>query len=274
MTWGRTAATIVTMIEFHSLTKRYGSTVAVDDLTASVPAGAVTGFLGPNGAGKSTTMRLAVGLDAPTTGAVHLDGRPYASFQHPLRVVGTLLDAGAIDGSRSAIDHLGWLARSQRIDRGRVTTILDMVGLADGADRRIRTFSLGMQQRLGIAAALLGDPRILVLDEPMNGLDPEGIRWIRALLRALAAEGRTVLVSSHLIAEMAITADRLLILSQGRLVADTTVTALAGGDPAAPGGSVSEALEVAYLRLTGTGSAAGAGSTARPGSTARREDAR
>ncbi len=215
----------------RGLTKRYGATLAVDDLSVTVRPGFVTGFLGPNGAGKTTTLRLALGLAEPTAGSALIDGRPYRRIARPLCEVGALLDAGAIDGGRSAADHLGWLARSHRIGRERVRSLLEQVGLAGVARHRVATYSLGMKQRLGIAAALLGDPGLLLLDEPVNGLDPDGVRWLRELLRSLALEGRTVLLSSHLMSEMAITADRLIIIGRGRLIADTTVAELADRHP-------------------------------------------
>ena len=211
----------------RGLTKRYGATLAVDDLSVTVRPGFVTGFLGPNGAGKTTTLRLALGLAEPTAGTVMIGGRPYRRLARPLCEVGALLDAGAVDGGRSAADHLGWLARSHRIGRGRVRSLLEQVGLGGVARHRVATYSLGMKQRLGIAAALLGDPALLLLDEPVNGLDPDGVRWLRELLRSLALEGRTVLLSSHLMSEMAITADRLIVIGRGRLIADTTVAELA-----------------------------------------------
>jgi ABC-2 type transport system ATP-binding protein len=211
------------MIEATGLTKRYGATVAVDDLSFVVPPGKVTGFLGPNGAGKSTTMRLVLGLDAPTSGSVTVNGRPYAAWRRPLFQVGGLLEAKAFHGGRSAANHLRWLALSNGIPRARVDQVLDLVGLRGVARRRAGGFSLGMAQRLGIAAALLGDPPVLLLDEPVNGLDPEGVVWIRTLLKALAAEGRTVFLSSHLMSEMALTADRLIIIGRGRLIAQTTI---------------------------------------------------
>ena len=217
------------MIELRNVTKRYGTTVAVDDLTFEVRAGEVTGFLGPNGAGKSTTMRMIVGLDAPSSGSVTVDGRRYRDLRFPLRHVGALLDAKAIHPGRSARDHLGWLADSNGISRQRVDEVLDLVGLADVAGRRSGGFSLGMSQRLGIATALLGDPGTLLLDEPVNGLDPEGIQWIRQLLRSLADEGRSILVSSHLMSEMAQTADRLVVVGRGRLIAEGTVPDLVRG---------------------------------------------
>jgi ABC-2 type transport system ATP-binding protein len=214
------------MIDVRGLTKRYRQTVAVDDLTVTIRPGVVTGFLGPNGAGKTTTMRVALGLAAPTAGEVLLGGREYRTIPLPLLEVGALLDATAVETGRTALDHLRWIARSHRIAEARVTSLLEQVGLAAVANRRIATFSLGMKQRLGIAAALLGDPAILVLDEPVNGLDPDGVRWLRDMLRALAAEGRTVFLSSHLMSEMAITAERLVIIGRGRLIADTSVADL------------------------------------------------
>ncbi|MEU3760704.1 ABC transporter ATP-binding protein [Streptomyces albogriseolus] len=211
----------MTSIDVRDLTKEYGAGRAVDDLTFTVPPGRVTGFLGPNGAGKSTTMRLVLGLDHPTSGSATLGGRPYASLREPLRRVGALLDAGAALGSRTGRDHLRVLAATHRIPDRRVDEVLEETGLAPAARRRVRTYSLGMRQRLGIAAALLGDPEVVMLDEPSNGLDPEGIVWIRGLLRRLADEGRTVLVSSHLMHETAAFADHLVVLGRGRLLADT-----------------------------------------------------
>ncbi|TGN72706.1 ATP-binding cassette domain-containing protein [Streptomyces bauhiniae] len=213
----------MTSIELRDLTKEYGGRRAVDRLTLTVRPGQVTGFLGPNGAGKSTTMRLVLGLDRPTSGTATLDGRPYAQLRDPLRRVGALLDARAAHGSRTAHDHLLALAVSNRLPATRVGEVLERTGLASVARRRVRTFSLGMRQRLGIAAALLGDPEVILLDEPANGLDPEGIVWVRTLLRGLAAEGRTVLVSSHLMGETAAFADHLVVLGRGRLLADTPV---------------------------------------------------
>jgi ABC-2 type transport system ATP-binding protein len=217
------------MIALTDITKRYGPTVAVDHLSFEVRPGEVTGFLGPNGAGKSTTMRMIVGLDAPTSGQVTIGGRRYWDLRFPLRHVGALLEARAVHPARNAADHLRWLADSNGIGRRRVDDVLDLVGLADVARRRSGGFSLGMGQRLGIAAALLGDPATLLLDEPVNGLDPEGILWIRQLLRDLAAEGRTVLVSSHLMSEMALTADRLIVVGRGRLIAEGTVAEVVRG---------------------------------------------
>ena len=211
----------MTSIDVRDLTKEYGARRAVDDLTFTVPPGRVTGFLGPNGAGKSTTMRLVLGLDRPTAGSAGLGGRPYASLREPLRIVGALLDTGAALGSRTGRDHLRVLAATHRIPDRRVDEVLEETGLAPAARRRVRTYSLGMRQRLGIAAALLGDPEVVMLDEPSNGLDPEGIVWIRVLLRRLADEGRTVLVSSHLMTETAAFADHLVVLGRGRLLADT-----------------------------------------------------
>src|SRR5947209_1365158 len=211
------------MIEAIGLTKRYGSTVAVDDLSFTVPPGQVTGFLGPNGAGKSTTMRLILGLDAPTSGTVRIDGRPFTKVAYPMREVGALLDAKAIHGGRSAYNHLLCLAQTNNLPKSRVGEVLELVGLAEVAKKRSRGFSLGMGQRLGIAAALLGDPKLLMFDEPVNGLDPEGILWIRNLMKQLATEGRTVFVSSHLMSEMENTADHLIVIGRGRLVADCTV---------------------------------------------------
>ena len=211
------------MIEAVGLTKRYGERVAVDRLSFSVRPGLVTGFLGPNGAGKSTTMRMILGLDAPSAGAVTVNGRPFATLDNPMREVGALLDAKAIHGGRSAYHHLLCLAQSNNLPRRRVDEVLDIVGLTGVARKRSKGFSLGMGQRLGIAGALLGDPKVLMFDEPVNGLDPEGILWIRNLMRSLAAEGRTVLVSSHLMSEMEHTADHLLVIGRGRMIADCTV---------------------------------------------------
>ncbi|MEU1877473.1 ATP-binding cassette domain-containing protein [Streptosporangium sp. NPDC020072] len=210
----------MTAIRAIGLTKEYGGTTAVAGLSFDVRPGLVTGFLGPNGAGKSTTMRMTLGLDRPTSGTVTVGGVPYGELRHPLRKVGALLDAKAVHGGRSARDHLLAIARSNAIPASRVGEVLETVGLGAVAGRRIGGFSLGMSQRLGIAAALLGDPEILLFDEPVNGLDPDGILWIRTLMRDLAAEGRTVFVSSHLMSEMAQTADRLVVIGRGRLIAD------------------------------------------------------
>jgi ABC-2 type transport system ATP-binding protein len=223
------------IIEVQNLRKRYGSTVAVDGLTFTVSPGQVTGFVGPNGAGKSTTMRVILGLDAPDEGTALVGGRPYRTLRHPLHEVGALLDASAIHPSRSAHDHLLWMAHASGIPRRRVDDVLELVGLASVARKRAGGFSMGMQQRLGIASALLGDPPVLMFDEPVNGLDPEGIRWIRGFLQSLAAEGRAVLVSSHLMGELEGTADHLVVIGRGRLVADTSVDALLSG---ASGGRV------------------------------------
>ncbi|WP_430788934.1 ABC transporter ATP-binding protein [Actinoplanes sp. G11-F43] len=208
-------------IEVCGLTKRYGAKEAVSDLSFTVRPGRVTGFLGPNGAGKSTTMRAVLGLDRPTSGTAIVAGRPFTAAERPMRLLGAMLDAAAVHGGRTAFRHLLGLARSNGIGRSRVEEVLGAVGLTDVAGQRIKGFSLGMRQRLGIAAALLGDPPVLMLDEPVNGLDPDGIRWIRGFLRSLAAEDRTVLVSSHLMSEMQDTADHLLVVGRGRLIADT-----------------------------------------------------
>jgi ABC-2 type transport system ATP-binding protein len=211
------------MIEARGLTKRYGDTLAVDDLSFNVEPGKITGFLGPNGAGKTTTMRLILGLDRPTAGTVTVNGQPFAQLAYPMHEVGALLDAKAVHGGRSAYNHLLCLAETNGLPRRRVGEVMALVGLSEVAHKRSKGFSLGMGQRLGIAAALLGDPAILMFDEPVNGLDPEGILWIRNLMKALAAEGRTVFVSSHLMSEMEHTADHLLVIGRGRLIADCTV---------------------------------------------------
>jgi ABC-2 type transport system ATP-binding protein len=229
------------MIEVRGLRKRYGATVAVDGLGFEVRPGMVTGFLGPNGSGKSTTIRLVLGLDRPDAGQALIGGRRYRELPWPLREVGALLEARAFHPGRSAGAHLRALAASNAIPRSRVEEVLGLVGLAEVAGRRAGTFSLGMSQRLGLAAALLGDPGVLLLDEPVNGLDPEGIRWIRDLLRSLAAQGRAVLVSSHLLGETARVADRVVVIGQGRLLADAPVAELAAG-PAS--------LEEAFFALT------------------------
>ncbi|MGW4892145.1 ABC transporter ATP-binding protein [Kitasatospora sp. NPDC004240] len=208
------------MIELHELTKRYGDTLAVDGLSFQVPPGVVTGFLGPNGAGKSTTMRMILDLDRPTSGRVTLDGKRYGHLSEPLKYIGALLEAKAVHPGRTARDHLLWLAQSNRIPTARVDEVLGLVGLTSVARKRSRGFSLGMGQRLGIASALLGDPEIVMFDEPVNGLDPEGILWIRNLMKRLASEGRTVFVSSHLMSEMSLTADHLVVIGKGRLLAD------------------------------------------------------
>lgn len=233
------------MIEVQGLSKRYGAVQAVDDLTFTVQPGHVTGFLGPNGAGKSTTMRMIVGLDKPTSGTALIDGTEYRNLANPAQKVGALLDAKGVHPNRSARASLLWQAQAAGLPASRVDEVLGLVGLSEVAGKRVGGFSLGMNQRLGIAAALLGDPEVLILDEPVNGLDPEGIRWVRGLLKALADEGRTVLVSSHMLAEMAQTADQLVVIGRGRLVADTSVADFirgnsrvttvvrAAGDPAA-----------------------------------------
>ncbi|MBG0564208.1 ABC transporter ATP-binding protein [Actinoplanes aureus] len=213
-------------IEVRALRKRYRSTVAVDGLSFTVRAGEVTGFVGPNGAGKSTTMRLILGLDTPDGGQALVNGRSYRSLRTPLTQVGAVLDASALHPGRRARDHLLWMAYSNGISKRRVSDVLEQVGLASAARRRAGSFSLGMQQRLGIAAALLGDPPVLMFDEPVNGLDPDGIVWIRNLMRSLAAEGRAVLVSSHLMGELEDTADHLIAIGRGRLIADTSVAEL------------------------------------------------
>ena len=234
---------VAAVIEVNELTKRYRDAVAVDELSFTVEAGMVTGFLGPNGAGKTTTMRVLVGLVEPTGGEALIGGRPYSSFPCPLREVGALLDANAVHPGRSAVEHLRWLARTNGIGPSRVAAALDQVGLTDAARTRVGRYSLGMRQRLGIAAALLGDPGVLIFDEPVNGLDPQGVRWIRELMRSLAADGRTVLISSHLMSEMELTADRLVIIGRGRLLMDTTIGELVNTEGFTT-------LEEAYLSLT------------------------
>ncbi|MGP8205803.1 MAG: ABC transporter ATP-binding protein [Acidimicrobiales bacterium] len=211
------------MITAHSLTKRYGAATAVDNLTFEVRPGVVTGFLGPNGSGKSTTMRMVMGIDIPDSGSALIGGKPYSELAWPLRQVGGLLEAKAFHSARTARNHLRWLALTNDIPLRRVDEVLDQVGLTSVANRRAGKFSLGMGQRLGIAATMLGDPQVLLFDEPVNGLDPEGIRWVRHFLIDLAAEGRTVFVSSHLISEMALTADQLVVIGRGRLIAETSV---------------------------------------------------
>jgi ABC-2 type transport system ATP-binding protein len=211
------------MIEARNLTKRYGETTAVNDLTFTVKPGVVTGFLGPNGSGKSTTMRLILGLDAPSEGEVKVNGKRYAEFAAPLHEVGALLEARSVHTGRSAYNHLLAQAQTHGIPRSRVDELIELVGLESVAKKRAGQFSLGMGQRLGIASALLGDPEVVMLDEPVNGLDPDGIRWIRGLMKTLAAEGRTVFLSSHLMSEMALTADHLIVIGRGRLIADVSV---------------------------------------------------
>ncbi|MBG0819635.1 ATP-binding cassette domain-containing protein [Planomonospora sp. ID91781] len=230
------------MIEVSRLSKRYGKKPAVDDVSFTVEPGRVTGFLGPNGAGKSTTLRLLLGLDRPDGGTALIAGQRYRDLRHPLRTVGALLDGAGPVPERRGIDHLAWIAQSNRIPRRRVHEALDLVGLTDAARQRVKGYSLGMGQRLGIAAALLGDPEILVLDEPVNGLDPEGIRWVRNLLREYAASGRTVLLSSHLMAETAGTADDAIVIADGRIVAHGSLDEISAGH---------ESLESAFFALTG-----------------------
>jgi ABC-2 type transport system ATP-binding protein len=229
------------MIEVHELRKRYGPVRALDGMTFTVLPGRVTGFAGPNGAGKSTTMRVILGLDRPDSGTALVEGRPYRSLEDPLRHVGSLLDAGALQPSRRARDHLRWLALSQQLPARRVGEVLELTGLAAVAGRRAGGYSLGMRQRLGVAAALLGDPPVLMFDEPFNGMDPEGIVWLRGFLRSLAAQGRTVLVASHLMRELQDAADHVIVVGHGRVIADSPVAGLV-----ARWGS----LEDAYLELT------------------------
>ncbi|MEV6414998.1 ATP-binding cassette domain-containing protein [Kribbella sp. NPDC051718] len=230
------------MIEIQGLTKRYGGAAVVDDLSFAVGPGRVTGFLGPNGAGKSTTLRILVGLVRATSGTATIDGVPYAELPDPLRRVGALLEATPVQRGRTAYRQLLALAQTHGIGTSRVEEVLELVGLSSAAGRQASEYSLGMRQRLGIAAALLGEPSTLILDEPTNGLDPAGVHWLRNLLRAQAAEGRTVLVSSHLISEMALTADQLVVVGRGRLLADLPMAELTSGHAS---------LEAAYLRLTG-----------------------
>lgn len=211
------------MIEVNDVTRRYGETVAVDHLSFAVKPGIVTGFLGPNGAGKTTTMRMILGLDNPTSGQVTVNGRSYRDIPAPMREVGALLDAKAANGGHTAEQHLRWIARAGGIPASRIADVLELVGLSEVAGRRVGGFSLGMYQRLGIAVALLGDPETLIFDEPVNGLDPEGIRWIRSLLQRLAGEGRTILLSSHLMSEMEETADHIIVIGRGKLIADTSL---------------------------------------------------
>jgi ABC-2 type transport system ATP-binding protein len=231
------------MIDVTHLRKSYGGTVALDDMTFTVHPGHVTGFAGPNGAGKSTTMRVILGLDRANAGTALVNGKPYRALRHPLRHVGSLLDAGALQPGRSARNHLRWLARSQDLPLARADEVLELTGVAGAARRKAGGFSLGMRQRLGIAAALLGDPGILMFDEPFNGMDSEGIVWLRGFLRALAVEGRTVLVSSHLMSEMQDTADHVIVVGRGRVIADDSVAGMLRRWPS---------LEAAYLDLTRT----------------------
>ncbi|MEW2377740.1 ABC transporter ATP-binding protein [Micromonospora sp. NPDC047812] len=259
------------VIELNALTRRYGRTTAVDDLTLTVRPGHVTGFLGPNGAGKSTTLRMIIGLTAPTSGTVTVDGIRFADRPRGLRHAGALLDAGDVHGGRSAVAHLSALARSNGIGRARVDEVLREVGLSAVARRRIGGFSLGMRQRLGIAAALLGDPPVLLFDEPFNGLDPEGVRWVRDLFRRLAAEGRTVFVSSHLMSEMQNCVDRLVVIGRGRLIAEQSLAEFAAGSTRAAvtvrtpdGATLSEVLtaEGAHVRPDDAGALVVTGLTA------------
>ncbi len=230
------------MIEISQLSKHYGSKTAVDDVSFIVRSGQVTGFLGPNGAGKSSTLRILLGLDAATQGTALIDGKLYRDLRYPLRTVGGLLDGAGPVPERRAVDHLTWIAQSNRIPRARVREVLQLVGLEGAAKQRVKKYSLGMGQRLGIAAALLGDPEVLVLDEPTNGLDPEGIRWIRRFLRDYAASGRTVLLSSHIMTEMSYTADDLIIIDHGRIVTHGTLSEITAGH---------SCLEEAFFALTG-----------------------
>jgi ABC-2 type transport system ATP-binding protein len=230
-----------TTIVVDGLYKRFGQTVALDGVSFTVTPGTVTGFVGPNGAGKSTTMRIILGLDSAQRGTALISGRPYATLTHPMRMVGSLLDAGALQPSRSGRDHLLWIARSQRLPTTRVDEVVELVGLGRAARRKAGGYSLGMRQRLGIAAAMLGDPPVLIMDEPFNGMDPEGIIWIRSFLRELAAEGRAVLVSSHLLSELPDVAHRVVVIGRGRVLADGPPQELTAGE---------ESLEDAYLRLT------------------------
>jgi ABC-2 type transport system ATP-binding protein len=229
------------MIEVSGLRKRFGQNVALDGLSFTVAAGTVSGFVGPNGAGKSTTMRVILGLDSVEQGTALIGGRAYASLKHPMRQVGSLLDAGALQPGRSGRNHLLWIARSQRLPATRVDEVTELVGLGKAVRRKAGGYSLGMRQRLGIAAAMLGDPPVLIMDEPFNGMDPEGIIWMRGFLRGLAAEGRAVLVSSHLLSELPDVADHVVVIGRGRVLADGTIEELTAG---------SSSLEDAYLRLT------------------------
>ncbi len=257
------------MIEVRGLTKRYGETTAVSDLSFEVMPGKVTGFLGPNGAGKTTTMRLILGLDYPNAGTATIDGKRYAGLAYPMREVGALIDAKAVHGGRSAYNHLLCLAQTNNLPKRRVGEVLELVGLTDVARKRTKGFSLGMAQRLGIAGTLLGDPAVLMFDEPVNGLDPEGILWIRNLMKGLAAEGRTVFVSSHLMSEMENTADHLIVIGRGSLLADCTMEefiARSSGQtvrvrtpqPDLLAKAVSEAIPEATTADAATGSTAGA----------------
>lgn len=231
------------MIEITNVSKRYGSKTAVEEVSFTAAPGRVTGFLGPNGAGKSSTLRILLGLDRATSGTALIDGRPYPSLRQPLRTVGAMLDGASAVPERRGIDHLRWIAQSNRIPTRRIGEVLETVGLTDAAKVRVRKYSLGMKQRLGLAAALLGEPRVLVLDEPVNGLDPEGIRTIRTFLRGYAAKGNTVLLSSHLMSETEETADDVVIINKGRVIADGPLEAVTAGHTS---------LEEAFFSLTGT----------------------
>ena len=248
------------MISVNHVSKRYGRTVAVSDLTFGVEPGRVTAFLGRNGAGKSTTLRLLLGLDRADAGEALIGGRRYRELDRPLCTVGALLDAGAAHPARTGRNHLRWLARSNRIPRARVDEVLDLAGLTEAAGRRVGGWSLGMRQRLGLAAALLGDPQVLLLDEPTNGLDPEGIRWLRGLLRELAAQGRVVFLSSHLMAETALIADHLVVIERGRLLADEDVATFTAR--AALSATPESRLEEAFFALIGAAGAAGSAGAA------------
>jgi len=231
------------MIEVNGVSKKYGSTLAVDGVSFSAVPGRVTGFLGPNGAGKSTTLRILLGLDRPTAGTALIDGRPYTSLRQPLRTVGAMLDGASAVPERRGVDHLRWIAQSNRIPSRRISEVLETVGLSEAAKVRVGKYSLGMKQRLGLAAALLGEPRVLVLDEPVNGLDPEGIRTVRTFLRRYADQGNTVLLSSHLMGETAETVDDIVVIHRGRVVADGTLREITAGHAS---------LEDAFFSLTGS----------------------
>ncbi|MDR1442490.1 MAG: ABC transporter ATP-binding protein [Bifidobacteriaceae bacterium] len=248
------------MIQVEGLTKRFGQKLAVDHLSFTVPPGQVTGFLGPNGAGKSTAMRMIMGLDRPTAGRAWVDGKPFVKSRAPLRRAGALLDAKAANPNRSGLAHLRQLAATLGIGRQRTDQVIDMTGIGSAARKRVRTYSLGMSQRLGIAAALLGDPANVILDEPVNGLDPEGVAWVRHLAKSLAAEGRTVFISSHLMAEMALTADRLIVIGRGRLIAESTVDELVNASSAVvtkvrspQAGEIAAALAASDVAISGGG---------------------
>jgi ABC-2 type transport system ATP-binding protein len=257
------------MIEVRDLTKRYGPKLAVDHLSFTVEPGRVTGFLGPNGAGKSTTMRLVLGLDHPNAGSATINGRPYHELNRPLRTVGALLEAKSVHGGRSARNHLRFLAETQGLPRRRVDEVLGLVGLLEVASKRAGGFSLGMSQRLGIAAALLGDPEVLLLDEPVNGLDPEGVLWVRNLMKQLAAQGRTILVSSHLMNEMAVTADHLIVIGRGRLIVESsTEDVIARSTDKSVRVRSPEAERLAKLIEAAGGTAAAGDSTAAAGTAA------